>query len=316
MTTTMMPALWRALALAAFAASLTGCATMGEKDPYEKYNRQMFAFNDAVDTHALKPAATAYKKILPSFVQTGVSNFFYNLSDVWSSANNLMQGKGERGLSDITRVVINSTFGLAGLIDIASDAGLPRHSEDFGQTLGYWGVPSGPYLMLPLLGPSTLRDAAGLPLDIAADPWGYGVSSRARNVGVVVRAVDQRAVLLDASNLMEAAALDRYEFIRDGFLQQRKSKVFDGEGSRKEAKEARKDEVPDARGIAAAYADDEDPAAAKKDPKAEAKPASPETPAASKDPAAETKPVAPAAPAAKKDSKAETKPVSSETPVK
>ena len=253
MTTTMMPALWRALALAAFAASLTGCATMGEKDPYEKYNRQMFAFNDAVDTHALKPAATAYKKILPSFVQTGVSNFFYNLSDVWSSANNLMQGKGERGLSDITRVVINSTFGLAGLIDIASDAGLP--------------------------------------LDIAADPWGYGVSSRARNVGVVVRAVDQRAVLLDASNLMEAAALDRYEFIRDGFLQQRKSKVFDGEGSRKEAKEARKDEVPDARGIAAAYADDEDPAAAKKDPKAEAKPASPETPAASKDPAAETKPV-------------------------
>lgn len=298
MKTTTTRALWRTLALAAFAVSLTGCATLGEKDPYEKYNRQMFAFNDAIDTHALKPTATAYKKVVPGFMQTGVNNFFYNLSDVWSSANNLMQGKGERGLSDLTRVVINSTFGLAGLIDIASDAGLPRHSEDFGQTLGYWGVPSGPYLMLPLLGPSTLRDTAGLPLDIAADPWGYGVSSRVRNAGVVLRVVDQRAAVLDASNLMEAAALDRYEFIRDGFLQQRKSKVFDGEGSRKEAKEARKDEVPDARGIAAAYADDEDPAAAKKDPKAETKPASPETPAA------------------KKDSKAETKPVSSETPVK
>ncbi|MBC7685408.1 MAG: VacJ family lipoprotein [Bdellovibrionales bacterium] len=298
MKTTSTRALWRTLALAAFAVSLTGCATLAEKDPYEKYNRQMFAFNDAIDTHALKPTATAYKKVVPGFMQTGVNNFFYNLSDVWSSANNLMQGKGERGLSDLTRVVINSTFGLAGLIDIASDAGLPRHSEDFGQTLGYWGVPSGPYLMLPLLGPSTLRDTAGLPLDIAADPWGYGVSSRVRNAGVVLRVVDQRAAVLDASNLMEAAALDRYEFIRDGFLQQRKSKVFDGEGSRKEAKEARKDEVPDARGIAAAYADDEDPAAAKKDPKAETKAASPETPAANK------------------DSKAETTPVSSETPVK
>ena len=296
MKATTISALWRTAALAVFAVSLGGCATTGEKDPYEKFNRKMFAFNDAVDTHALKPAATAYKKVLPSFVQTGVSNFFYNLSDVWSSANNLMQGKGERGLSDITRVVINSTFGLAGLIDIASDAGLPRHSEDFGQTLGYWGVPTGPYLMLPLLGPSTVRDTAALPLDIAADPWGYGVSSQVRNIGVVVRVVDQRATLLDASNLMEAAALDRYEFIRDGYLQQRKSKVFDGETSRKAAKEARADEVPDARGIAAAYADD-DPAAAKNDPKADPKPDTNK-------------------PDTKTETKAESKPVSSETPAK
>ena len=253
---------WRSTAMLALAVSLTGCASMSDKDPYEKYNRTVFKFNDAVDRNALKPAATAYKKVLPSFVQTGVNNFFFNLADVWSSANNLMQGKGERGLSDITRFVINSTFGLGGVIDIASDAGLQRHSEDFGQTLGYWGVPSGPYVMLPLLGPSTLRDTAGLPVDIAADPWGYGISSRTRNIGTVVRVIDQRAVLLDASNILEGAALDRYEFIRDGYLQPRKSKVFDGEGSRQEAKDARNDDAaPDAKSIAAAYAD-EDPAAA------------------------------------------------------
>lgn len=252
----------RSVALLLAALSLTGCATMGEKDPYEKFNRSVFQFNDAVDRNALKPAATAYKKVLPSFVQTGVNNFFANLSDVWSSANNVMQGKPHRGLSDITRVVINSTFGLGGMIDIASDAGLEKHNEDFGQTLGYWGVPSGPYVMLPLLGPSTLRDTAALPMDIAHDPWGYGISSRARNIGTVLRVVDQRAVLLDATNLMEEAALDRYVFIRDGWLQQRKSRVFDGEGSRKEAKEARAEEaVPDAKAIKAAYAEDEAPAA-------------------------------------------------------
>jgi phospholipid-binding lipoprotein MlaA len=280
---TTISALWRILALGVIAATMTGCASMSEKDPYEKFNRSMFTFNDAVDRAALKPAATAYKNVTPSFVQTGVNNFFANLADVWSSANNLMQGKGERGLSDATRVVINSTFGLGGLIDIATKADLPRHSEDFGQTLGYWGVPSGPYIMLPILGPSTLRDTAGLPLDIAADPWGYGVSSRVRNLGTVVRVVDQRAVLLDASNLMEEAALDRYEFIRDGYLQQRKSKVFDGESSRQEAKKAREeDEISDAKAIRAAYADDEElpevakPGAPKKDLK---KPVSSETPA-------------------------------------
>ena len=277
MKTITTAARWRSLVLVAVAASLTGCASMSQKDPYEKFNRQMFTFNDAVDRNALKPVATAYKKVVPNFAQVGVNNFFSNLSDIWSSANNLMQGKAERSLSDLTRVVINSTFGIAGLIDIASDAGLPKHSEDFGQTLGYWGVPSGPYVMLPLLGPSTVRDTAGLPLDIAADLWGYGVSGKVHVAGTILRVVDQRAVLLDATNLMEQAALDRYEFIRDGFLQQRKSKVFDGETSRKEAKAARKDEVPDARGIAAAYADDEPVTG---EPKTETQqPVSSETPA-------------------------------------
>ena len=225
--TTLPPARnWRAIVLAlAVGATLAGCATgTNPRDPYEKFNRQMFTFNDAVDRVALKPAATAYKQVLPTFVQTGVSNFFGNLSDLWSGVNNLMQGKGQDGMSDLTRFALNSTLGLGGLLDIGSEAGLQKHNEDFGQTLGAWGVPSGPYLMLPLLGPSTVRDAAGIPIDIAADPWAYKEPVDWRNVGTALRAVDQRAAVLDASNLMEEAALDRYEFIRDGFLQRRQSK--------------------------------------------------------------------------------------------
>ncbi len=268
----------RITALVVFAASLSGCANMAQKDPYEQYNRNVFEFNDAIDRNALKPAATVYKQVLPSFVQTGVNNFFGNLADVWSSANNLMQGKGEAGMSDLTRVMMNTTFGFGGVLDIATEAGLKKHTEDFGQTLGYWGMPSGPYLMLPLLGPSTLRDTAALPLDIAADPWGTGVSSGVHATGVVLRVVDQRAVLLDATNIMEGAALDRYEFIRDGFLQSRKNKVFDGEGSRKEAVEAARVDAgdakkaapadePTAKSISDAYPDDP----AKMDPKVEPK---------------------------------------------
>jgi phospholipid-binding lipoprotein MlaA len=287
----------RAIALLLAAVTLSGCATLSEKDPYEQYNRTVFAFNDAVDTHALKPAATVYKKAVPSVVQTGVNNFFGNLSDLWSSANNVMQGKGERGLSDFTRVIINSTFGLGGVIDFASDAGLEKHSEDFGQTLGYWGVPAGPYVMLPLLGPSTLRDTVALPADIAADPWGYHMSVGVRNTGTVLRVIDQRAALLDATNLLEGAALNRYEFIRDGYLQRRKGQVFDGEGSRQEAKDARNDDAaPDAQSIRAAYADDETMAP-------------PADPAKAAD--------APATSPASKDAPKETLPaVSSETPTK
>lgn len=269
---------WRASAAALVAiATLSGCATNNPRDPLEPYNRAMFKVNDTIDQAALKPAATAYKKVLPSFVQTGVSNFFGNLSDIWTGANNLMQGKGEQGMSDWTRVALNSTFGIGGLFDIASEAGLKKHNEDFGQTLGYWGMPSGPYLMLPLLGPSTVRDTAGLPVDMAANGWSYVDPVSTRNIGTAVRVVDARANLLDASNLLEGAALDRYEFIRDGFLQRRQSQVFDGETSRKALKEAN-DGPTDAKGIRAAYADDD------------AAPA----PASTAAPAAETTPTAPA----------------------
>ncbi|QKY00903.1 VacJ family lipoprotein [Janthinobacterium lividum] len=226
----------------AIAASVSACATgTNPRDPLEGYNRAMFKFNDTVDQVALKPVATAYKKVTPSFVQTGVGNFFGNLSDVWSAVNNLLQGKGEAGLQDVVRVSMNSTFGILGLIDIASQAGIPKHSEDFGQTLGWYGVQSGPYVMLPLLGPSTVRDTAALPLDIAGDPWRYKDPVSVRNIGTVTRVVDKRAALLDATNLMEAAALDRYEFIRDGFLQARESKVFDGDTDRRDRKVPKND---------------------------------------------------------------------------
>jgi phospholipid-binding lipoprotein MlaA len=217
------------LALAVGAAVLlSGCATStNPRDPFEKFNRAMFSFNDAVDRTALKPVATAYKEATPSFVQTGVNNFFGNLSDLWSSANNFAQFKGQDGMNDFTRFAVNSTLGLLGVLDIATPAGLRKHNEDLGQTLGYWGVPSGPYLMLPILGASTVRDTVALPGDFWGDPWDHVNDIPWRNSGILLRAVDQRASVLDASNLLEDAALDRYEFIRDGYLQRRASRVLD-----------------------------------------------------------------------------------------
>ena len=242
----------------AVSATLAGCATgPNPRDPYEKFNRQVFQFNDAIDKAALKPAATAYKQVLPTFVQTGVSNFFGNLSDLWSAVNNLLQGKGQDGMSDVMRFSVNSTLGMGGLLDIGSQAGLHKHNEDFGQTLGAWGVGSGPYLMLPLLGPSTVRDAAAMPLDIAADPWAYKAPVLWRNVGTVTRAVDQRAAVLDASNLMEEAALDRYEFIRDGFIQRRQSRITDNGAQKiRFRKDSANGMSADASRIRAAYPDD------------------------------------------------------------
>jgi phospholipid-binding lipoprotein MlaA len=208
--------------------TLAGCASTNPKDPFERYNRAMFSFNDAVDQAALKPAAEAYRT-LPSFIQTGVSNFFGNLGDVWTAVNDLLQGKMADGMSDIMRVAVNTTFGIGGLLDIGTEAGLTKHKEDFGQTLGKWGVISGPYVVLPLLGPSTVRDTLATPVDVSGDPWNYVRPVRVRNPGYVVRVIDQRAGLLDASTLIEEAALDRYEFVRDAYLQRRESKIRDGE---------------------------------------------------------------------------------------
>jgi phospholipid-binding lipoprotein MlaA len=195
----------------------------------------MFSFNDSVDRVALKPAATAYKNVTPIFVQTGVNNFFGNLTDLWSSLNNFAQLKGKDGLNDFMRFAVNSTLGLVGVLDIATPAGMRKHNEDFGQTLGFWGVPSGPYLMLPLLGPSTVRDTAALPGDWWGDPWTHVNDVPWRTGGIVLRAVDQRASVLDASNLLEDAALDRYEFIRDGYMQRRSSKVLDTDKAQERA---------------------------------------------------------------------------------
>jgi phospholipid-binding lipoprotein MlaA len=241
---------------------LEGCATApNPQDPLEKFNRAVFTFNDAVDRAALKPAATAYKQVTPGFLQTGVNNFFGNLSDVWSAVNNLAQGKGQDGMSDLTRFAVNSTFGILGVLDIATPGGLRKHNEDLGQTLGYWGVSSGPYLMLPLLGPSTFRDTAALPADLWGDPWSHKTPVNWRNVGIGVRAIDQRAAILDASNLLEDAALDRYEFIRDSYLQRRASRVYDDERSQKKQEEKRQNnqgqEEPSGKvDMKAAYGDD------------------------------------------------------------
>ncbi|MGZ3253308.1 MAG: MlaA family lipoprotein [Burkholderiaceae bacterium] len=210
--------------------ALVGCATTNNSnDPFEGFNRAMFSFNDKLDKVALKPAASAYQAVTPSFIQTGIGNFFGNLGDVWTAVNNLLQGKGADGMSDIMRVVINSTLGLGGLIDIGTEAGFQKHKEDFGQTLGKWGVKAGPYVVLPLLGSSTLRDTIALPLDFKGDLWLYADPVRLRNAGSIIRLVDKRASLLDAGNLIEDAALDPYQFVRDAYLQRRKNQVYDGD---------------------------------------------------------------------------------------
>jgi phospholipid-binding lipoprotein MlaA len=229
-----MNSLGRPLLALSMVTILSGCATTSSTpatgaqnpvDPFEKFNRSMFTFNDKVDQYALKPVATVYKRAVPSFMQTGVYNFFGNLGDVWTGVNNLLQGRVADGVSDVMRFTINSTFGLAGLIDISSDAGLPKHNQDFGATLGVWGMQSGPYVVLPLLGPSTVRDSAALPADFAGNPWTYVTPDVTRYFGAALRIVDLRAGLLDASNLIEDAALDRYEFIRDAYLQRRAGKI-------------------------------------------------------------------------------------------
>lgn len=195
------------------------------RDPLEGFNRVMFDFNEKLDEIALKPAAQAYQAVVPSLVQTAVVNFFGNIGDVWTAVNNLLQGKVTDGVNDVMRVALNSTFGLGGLIDIASAGGIPKHREDFGQTLGAWGMRSGPYVVLPLLGASTVRDAIATPLDFKADLWSYYTPVSTRNVGSVIRLVDKRASFLDASSLIEEAALDKYVFIRDAYLQRRAAQV-------------------------------------------------------------------------------------------
>jgi len=207
----------------------SGCASTNNnpEDPYEGYNRAMFTFNEKVDKVVLKPVAKTYKKVTPSVVQTGVGNFFGNISDVWICANNLMQGKGEDAANDFSRVMINTTIGVLGIFDVASEAGIPKHNEDFGQTLGKWGVGPGPYIVLPFFGPSTARDTVALPLDLYTDPWGHVYPVRYRNAGTAVRIVHKRATLLDAEKLVKGAALDRYQFMRDAYLQRRQSLIND-----------------------------------------------------------------------------------------
>lgn len=219
-------------AVLAAAAVLSGCATVANPnpaDPLEGWNRGVFAFNDAIDNAVMKPVATAYRDVVPQLVRTGVTNVFGNFSDIWSAANQFMQGKVEAGLTMVMRVSTNTFFGIGGLFDPATDMGMERQSEDFGQTLGVWGVGPGPYLVLPLLGPSTLRDTAALPLDLA----GTSETLISQDSGFtftapVLRIVNVRANLLGASKLLDEIALDRYSFLRSAYLARRRNLVYDG----------------------------------------------------------------------------------------
>lgn len=194
-------------------------------DPLEGYNRAIYSFNEGLDEVILKPAANSYKTVLPEFVQAGIGNFFANIGDIWTAVNNLLQGKFEESGTDLLRLALNTTFGLGGVIDVASREGLPKHLEDFGQTLGVWGVKPGPYFILPLFGPSTVRDALALPIDLWGDILFAQAKPLVRYTSSVVRVVDKRAAALDATNLLEEAALDKYVFTRDGHLQRRAAQV-------------------------------------------------------------------------------------------
>jgi phospholipid-binding lipoprotein MlaA len=197
-------------------------------DPFEGLNRAVFGFNEAVDRAVLKPLATAYRQVMPSPVRTGVDNVFGNVGDAWSAVNHLLQGKFKSALEMTVRVTTNTVFGLGGLFDLATDAGLERQSEDFGQTLGKWGLGPGPYLVLPFYGASSLRDAVGLPLDRQASLPGIVQDGSYRWGLTTLELVHSRADLLSATSLLEQVALDKYSFVRDSYLARRRNQVFDG----------------------------------------------------------------------------------------
>lgn len=218
-----------AVIVVALAGSLGGCATSGNpKDPIEGFNRAVYGFNEAVDTVLIKPVAQGYDAVLPTPVRTGVTNFFGNIADLFIGVNNLLQGKPDQAVSDLGRVLINSTVGILGLFDVATEAGLEKHEEDFGQTFGRWGVGNGAYVVVPIFGPRTVRDTAGLVLDVAVDPLANIGNVPTRNSLLGLRLVDTRADLLPADKVIEEAALDKYSYVRDGYLQRRRNLVHDG----------------------------------------------------------------------------------------
>ncbi len=211
--------------------SLAGCATTGEgdpRDPFEGFNRGVYKFNEKVDDYVARPVAEAYEDWIPREVRSRVRNFFGNLADPFIGVNNMLQGKFSEGFDDWTRFILNTTVGLVGIHDVATDFGLEKHNEDFGQTFGRWGAGTGPYLVLPIFGSSSLRDGVGLAADMVTDPLGEVRPIDLRNSAIATRAVQSRADLLGASRVLEQAALDKYIFQRDAYLQRRRSLVYDG----------------------------------------------------------------------------------------
>ena len=214
--------------LASGCASLPAGTNRVPQDPLEPMNRAIFAVNDTIDAAFLKPVARVYVDYVHEGIRDIFSNMFGNVADVWTAFNQVLQGKPVEAVGDLSRFVINSTLGFFGVADVASAFGFEKHREDFGQTLGVWGLGSGPYLVLPIFGPSSFRDSAGFGLDIATDPVTRISDTAIRNVGTTVRLVDTRAKLFPGEKLIEGASLDKYSFIRDGYLQRRRNLVYDG----------------------------------------------------------------------------------------
>ena len=225
-------------AVLALAVLLAGCATTHDdpRDPLEGFNRGMYAFNDGFDRYLARPVAGVYDKWIPGEIRDRVRNFFANLQDPMIGVHNILQGKLEDGFLDWVRFGFNSTLGLFGLHDIATDMGYEKHDEDFGQTFGTWGVGTGPYLVLPILGPSTLRDGTGTVLGFFTDPLTYVEPDALAWGAYGLRFTQTRADLLETTRVLEEAALDRYVFLRDAYLQRRRSQIYDGRPPREEAR--------------------------------------------------------------------------------
>ena len=211
---------------------LTGCSSLNlskyaqQKDPLETFNRGVFVFNDTLDKAVIKPVAQGYSAVTPAPVKNMVNNFFSNLDDVVITVNDLLQFKFRQAASDASRVAFNTTFGILGLFNVTDK--LDKHNEDFGQTLGYWGVPSGPYLMLPFFGPSSVRDGPGLYADSFVSVIGRTKNMSARNRAWLAEGINTRAGLLDGEKVLDDAVIDRYSFLRDAYLQRRQNLVYDG----------------------------------------------------------------------------------------
>lgn len=219
----------KAVAMALLLGSLGGVHAQNANDPVEGWNRAVFGFNEGLDNAVLKPVARGYQAVVPALVRTGIGNVFGNFADGWSAINQMLQGKPVASAQMTMRVATNTLFGLGGIFDVASDLGIERQQEDFGQTLGRWGLPAGPYIVWPLLGPSSLRDGAGLPLDLSWSPSALTKDDPARFGLTSLQLIDTRAGLLSATRLIDEIALDKYVFIRDGYLARRHNQVYDGD---------------------------------------------------------------------------------------
>ena len=237
----------RRLALSALLGVLAGCASTGERDPrdpLEPLNRGIYRFNDTVDRAVARPVAQGYVRIVPVEIRGRVRNFFGNIGDFFIGVNNFLQGKFEDGVSDWARLAFNSTVGLLGIHDVATDMGYEKHNEDFGQTFGRWGAKPGPYLVLPILGSSTLRDGIGTGFDLYTDPLTEVRPYHTQYALAGLRLTQVRADLLDASRILEEAALDKYIFQRDAYLQRRRSLIYDGHPPREKEPEDDNEKKP------------------------------------------------------------------------